>query len=363
MNSNSESSVITRDEQKKYSLARYIRGMLPGSYESATLENEIGQRMSGRGDGVKLSRGVPMEIVSPALATRDLSVGNFGSGGALVETSVSDEIVPLLRNVPLCRRLGARILTGLSSNVSLPRQTSPSTASNMPETGTVQTSTPSVDQLILTPHRVSVSVVFSRQLILQSSADVEAFIRDDISRQINLAIDSAVISGAGAADQPLGILNTPGVGSILFAGPASWASIVGFETALAAQNVTDDGSIGWLMTPTTKGRLKTIAKTGVGVTSVVPIFLVGETDNGQGIFSCNGYKAGATNQMPANLVLFGKWSDVIIGFFGQNNGFDLILNPYSLDVSAQVRLTCNLFFDVAILHPQSFTVSADSGAQ
>jgi hypothetical protein len=28
-----------------------------------------------------------------------------------------------------------------------------------------------------------------------------------------------------------------------------------------------------------------------------------------------------------------------------------------------VRLTCHVFFDVAILHPQSFVVSADSGAQ
>jgi HK97 family phage major capsid protein len=268
-----------------------------------------------------------------------------------------------MRNVPLCRRLGARILTGLSGNVSLPRQTSPSTVSSMPEVGTVQTSTQTLDQILLTPHRVAVSVVFSRQLILQSSADVEQFIRDDITRQINLAIDSAVISGTGSADQPTGILNCAGVGSVLFNGPASWASIVGFETQLAAQNVTDDGTLGYLMTPTVKGRLKTLAKSAVGQTSVFPIFLVGETDNGQGIFSVNGYRAGSSNQVPANLVLFGKWSDVIIGFFGQNNGIDLIMNPYSLDISAQVRLTANVFFDVAILHPQSFTVSADSGAQ
>jgi HK97 family phage major capsid protein len=361
MNSNSESSVITRDEQKKYSLARYIRGMLPGSYESATLENEIGQRMSGRGDGVKLSRPVPMEIVSPALATRDLSVGNFGSGGALVETSVSDEIVPLLRNVPLCRRLGARILTGLSSNVSLPRQTSPSTASNMPETGTVQTSTPSVDQLILTPHRVSVSVVFSRQLILQSSADVEAFIRDDISRQINLAIDSAVISGAGAADQPLGILNTPGVGSVLFAGTATWSSIVAFETQLASQNVSDDGSIGYLMTPTVKGRLKTVAKTGVGVTSVVPIFLwEGDAADEYGDGEMNGYTAMSTNQVPANAMIFGNFEELIHAMWG---GYDVIVDPYTEATAATVRVVVNTFGDVAVRHPVSFCVSADAANQ
>jgi hypothetical protein len=118
----------------------------------------------------------------------------------------------------------------------------------------------------------------------------------------------------------------------------------------------------YVTTPTSKGRLKAVAKTGVGVASVVPIFLwegkygVDNSNDGE----MNGYRAAATNQIPNNQMLFGNFGDVIHALWG---GYDIIVNPYTLDTQAEVRITVNTFGDVAVRHPASFCVSSDSAAQ
>jgi HK97 family phage major capsid protein len=59
------------------------------------------------------------------------------------------------------------------------------------------------------PKRISGSTVISRQLVYQSSPDIEAFIAGDISTAIGVTVDNAAINGTGTAPQPLGILHYP----------------------------------------------------------------------------------------------------------------------------------------------------------
>jgi hypothetical protein len=44
-------------------------------------------------------------------------------------------------------------------------------------------------------------------------------------------------------------------------------------------------------------------------------------------------------------------------------GFDVVVNPYSLDTTAEVRITVNTFIDVAVRHAASFCASTDSANQ
>jgi hypothetical protein len=354
--------ILSKDERSNYSLSNFIKSMIPGGTFQSPLEDKVAERLRGPDASVRGCRLAPWEILCPGLVQhRDLNVSTFGQGGAFVETTVAPEVIDILRNRPVVRKLGCTVLSGLSGNVALPRETGAATPQSFPEQGIANTSTQSLDQITMTPHRVTVSTQFSRQLLLQSAVDCEAFIRADLQKAINVKIDALAIAGSGAGDEPCGLLNTAGVGSVLFGGTASWSSVVSFESALAQVNVVNDGSQSWILSPLAKSRWKTIAKTGVGVTSVVPIFLIEDRPDDRGLFVCDGYNGACTNNVPGNLAILGKMSDLVLGIWG--DGADVIFDPYTLGNTATIRLVMHMWIDIVFRHPQSFVVSADSASQ
>jgi hypothetical protein len=295
---------------------------------------------------------------------RDMTATTFGAGGALVQTSVPGEVIPLLRNQSVCERLGARVITGLEGNLGLPRQTSAAAVSATGEQGQAAGSNASLDQVLLSPHRISAYTNYTRQLMLQSSVDMDQFVSDDLNLQLALKIDSVGLYGQGGAE-PTGIFNTTGIGSLTFGGTATWFEVQEFEQSLATANAlaVPGARVGWATSPNVRTRWKAVAKTGVGVTSVVPVFLVDDyvyPDESQDT-RCNGYRFASSNQILNNLVAFGNWNDLVIGCWGR--GAELIVNPYSLATSGTVQVVINAFVDVALRRAQSFCVSQDSGAQ
>jgi HK97 family phage major capsid protein len=309
---------------------------------------------------------VPMEVCIGAprreYMRRDMTVSNFGTGGAFVQTDIMS-IVELLRNRLVCVRMGATVLAGLEGNCAFPRETAPATAYSLPEIGIVSDSNPNVDQVALVPHRVSSTVKYSKQLLIQSSIDAEGFVRDDMVKQVAIKQDYLALSGGGGADEPTGILNTPGVGSMTFGGAPTWPTIVNFETTLGLANA-DQGRLGWAVAPLVRGVWKQTAKllTGASTVAAVPLWQdlgLPSQEAVDGIV--NGYRATSSNQLSgANLVVFGNWTELLLGIFG---GLDIIIDPFSLATSAEVRCTVHSFIDVALRHAQSFCISADSGAQ
>jgi HK97 family phage major capsid protein len=63
----------------------------------------------------------------------------------------------------------------------------------------------SLDAFTAIPKRIQGSTRISRQLVYQSSPDIEDFVANAIA----VAVDNAAINGTGAGSQPLGILNYP----------------------------------------------------------------------------------------------------------------------------------------------------------
>ena len=355
-----------QNAQRNYSVARGIQScILRKSNIPDGLEGEVHAEM--------VKRGIPHEaggfqVPFDALISRqmnrrqqrDLNATTFGQGGATVATSILLPIIELLRNRMVCDRLGVQGIAGLEGNIAIPRQSGAATAYSLSEQATLTASTQSLDQILLTPHRVGAYEDYSRQLLLQSSMDVENFIREDLLKVIAIKWDYLILQGQGAGDEPCGILNTTGIGSMLFGGTATWAQVVAFETALSLANA-DLGKMAFATSPGVRGRWKVIAKTGVGVTSVVPIFLweKGEWADGSNDGEVNGYRAAATNQVLNNLVFFGNWEDVIHALWG---GYDVIVDPFTRATSGTNRITVNTFGDVAVRHAASFCVSGDSGA-
>jgi len=356
---------LSKREKDSYSIRSAINALMSGGtskLEGLELEchQELEKTFPQKTGGVIVPSAL-FEMKRNWRKQRDLSATTFGSGGALVPTVVESEVIPVLRNKLCTQRLGMRVLSGLEGNVAIPRQTSPATVYSLAEQATLTKSNQTFDQVLLSPHRVGAYQSFTRQLVLQSSVDVENLLRDDLNKSVAVKIDALVLQGQGAADEPTGILNTTGIGSLAFGGAATWQELIAFESALARANA-DEGKLGWCVSTNTRGRWQQIAKSGVGVTSVVPIFLWDEANiihDGTNDAYVKGYRAAATNNVLNDLVYFGAWDEACLGIFG--DGLELIVDPYTQSTDATIRVTVNTFVDLAIRHAASFCVSSDAG--
>jgi HK97 family phage major capsid protein len=297
-------------------------------------------------------------------AKRAFDAGTAGNAGNLVQTSVlGGEFVDVLRNALVLNKMGISVLGGLTSNIAIPRKTVASTISNVTEAAQYVAANPNTTQIALTPHRIGASIPYTKQALLQSSLDVEAMLYKDLSDGIAVQIDNLGINGSGVAPAPKGIVNQSGIGSVVGGANGAqlaWSHLVGLESACANVNAEPDNLAGYIINTKTRGWTKLTPKIG----TTFPVFL---WDGGA--TPTNGYRTGVTNNLPSNgtkgtavgvcstLVFASDWSNFVLGLFG---GLDIVVDPYSLADSGQIKLTANQFIDVALRNPATFAVMSDA---
>lgn len=351
---------LTDQEARRFSFLRAINALAnPGdrkAQDDAAFERECSDAVAGKlGKG---SRGlwVPAEV-----QRRDLTVGTAADGGHTVATNLlAANFIDLLRNKMAVIDMGAQMLTGLVGNIAIPRQTGGGTAYWVAESGAPTESQQAFDQVTMSPKTVGAFSDISRKLLLQSSLDIEGFVRNDLATVLALAIDLAAINGSGVSNQPTGILNTTGIGDV--AGGTNglaptWAHMIELETDVAVANA-DVGALGYLTNAKVRGKLKTTEKFST----------TGQVVWGDGATPVNGYKAGVSNQVPSNLtkgtssgvcsaIIFGNFADLIIGQWG---ALDLMVDPYTNSTSGTVRVVALQDVDIAVRHAQSFSAMKDA---
>lgn len=311
---------------------------------------------------------IPWEIQRSFNTRADLAAGTGNLGGATVQTDVlGNELIELLRARLISGMLGVRTMFGLQGNVSIPLVSTGASGAWVPEGGAITPSNQTFGQVPLSPRRYGAATAYSRQLVVQSTIDVESFVRSDLAAIVARAFDLAVIDGTGASGQPMGILRTTGIGSATFGGAATWAKVIEFETTLATANA-DFGSLAYLATPAVRGKWKGIQKaTNQGGFlwqdgAFIPVFPeVGSraTPDVPPTGIVNGYRAIASTIVPGNRVIFGNWSDAVLASWIP---MEVVVDPFSLSLNHQIRVVVNALGDVAVRHPQSFVASTDSGA-
>ncbi len=268
--------------------------------------------------------------------------------------------IDMLRNRMVVRRAGATVLSGLVGDVTIPRQTSGATAFWVAESGSPVETRQGTDQVALNPKTVGAFTDISRRLLLQSSIDVENFVRSDLATVIALAIDLAALHGTGVANQPRGIASTPGIGVVVGGANGavpSWAHVVALETAAAIANA-DVGALSYITNARVRGRMKQTQK--LAATDSVMLW---ETNASP----LNGYPVHVTNQVASDLtrgtgtglsaIFFGNWSDLMIGHWGT---LDILVDPYTGGTAGTVRVIALQDVDVAVRMPASFSVMLDA---
>lgn len=330
---------LDNKDKKHYSPTRaiaYKLGLV--SADDASLEREVNDHLEKRFG--KKAKGI---FIPQNLLQRDMSVGlasNYGSD--LVGTDhMGSEFIDLLRNKMLAMKLGAKTLSGLNGNVSIPKWASAATAGwSATEGAGTSESTPGTSALTLSPKEISANVDYTRQLFLQSDPSIDMLIRDDLAKVLAIGIDLAVFHGSGSNGQPTGIAGTSGVGSTTISS-ATLVKMLGFESDIETANV-ESGSLAFVSTPAVKATLK---GRDIG------------TDTGQHIVSmdnkCLGYDFHVTNQVSTGYIFFGDFSQVIIGEWG---GLDLY--PYITPRTGIVTLTAFKTMDIGVRQPGAFSVGS-----
>lgn len=289
-------------------------------------------------------------IMIPADVLRSWKVRDMNTtddAGIIADDFRGGDFIDVLRNASSVMQAGATMLTGLSGNVKIPKKTAASSAGWISsEGGASAESEPTVGQVTMSPKVLGAHTDITRLMMQQSSLDVEALVRNDLTSSIALAIDLGALAGSGASGQPTGVKNTSGINTPTnFAGVnPTFAEVVAMETAVAEDNALQ-GNLAYILPASMYGALKTTAKdAGSGQFVVAP--------DG----SMNGYNAIVSNQVTAGDLYFGNFSDLLIGMYG---GLDIVVDPYTASSSGTVRIVALQTVDVAVRHAVSFAFNND----
>jgi HK97 family phage major capsid protein len=263
-------------------------------------------------------------------------------------------------------QLGATVLSGLTGNVALPRANGGAVAYWLPETGELTRTSQVIGQVTLSPKRLCAATAYSKTLLVQSSVDVENFVRADLMNVLAIEKDKAALQGTNAGGEPKGVYtytaDTLGgtdaakiAASVdvatLHAAGTTWAAMVAFETAVATSNA-DMGKLGYAVTPGARSVLKTTAKAA----NTAQFIWEPDPQGRPGWGMINGYPAVASLQVPDLYnVVFANWADLVVADWIQ---FDLTVDPYTLSTSNQVSVVLTTLTDVGLRHTKSFSVAS-----
>ena len=315
---------------------RYGAGMRVA--DPAKIEREqamLAERAGGPAKGVY--------VASELFEKRAAEFTTATAATVVPESFRPDLFVSALTNSAIVTRLGANTLTGLVGDVVVPREVGSPNVAWVNEDEALPRDGASFDSLTLTPHHVGVITELSRQLLQQSSPQIEALVRSMMSRNISLEIDRAAIAGSGVGAEPRGILNDPAVPSVPFTTDLFTTTA---DMIVSADVANVAGSRAFVSTNGVRGAaMKLRDADGHAIT-------LAETFHGETAYF--------TNQAPATLgegndhgLVYGDFNDLLIGIWSQ---LDVLVNPYAESAYSKGNILVRAMatVDFGVRRPASF---------
>lgn len=292
---------------------------------------------------------------------RSIQATSAAGGGYAVGVSVG-EIGPSLRSSLVLDRLGASVLIGLKSDLSLPYGLAELTGSWASETAAAPVRSESFNRLFLSPKRLTATLRVTKQLVAQGAA-AEPVLRREILDALAAEIERVAIAGrtGGTMSEPVGILSVSGVhvvaGGANGAAP-TWDHVTQLEYLVGNSNGRE-GSTGWICSPLVRRRLRRTFINGAGSG---PVW-------GESRDELLGHPAGVTTSSPDNLskgsssgtcsaIIHGDFSELVVGLWGP--GIDIVADPYSEAAKGLLLVHVSAFVDCGVRNPKAFAVMKDA---
>ena len=307
----------------EFSVLRFINGIITGHMDG--IEGEMaaeGEREYRRIGLTQQGHVIPSAILR---STHGQNAGTAGDGGYLTVTT--QHYIEDVKEKLVVANMGATVLNGLIGNVSLP-SVGGVQATFLNEGVSASAKKANVANVTLSPRGIRAYMVTTRDLLKQTSLDVERILMDRLSDAAAACLDKAALAAVSTA--------ATSAGSTL-----TFANMVAMETALNSLNA-NRGRMGYVLSSAGWGTAKTTLKSS-GVSGYI-------LDEDKRI---NGYKADFSNQLADGVIsLFGNWGDLYIGNWG---GIDLLVNPFALDDTAEIKIQVYSYADAKVAFSKSFS--------
>ena len=360
------------DQVRGVSILRAIAGQVPGLNVDSGREREVSQELQARSgrssDGVVLPYEL-FHVEQRAASQISTTVPSGGPGGNLIETSLlAGQFIDLLRSNIMTVGLGARMISGLVGNVEIPRQSGHATATWVAEDGDLTMTAVTTDKISLTPKHVGALTELSRNMLIQTTPDMESLVRADFAAVLARAIDAGAVQGPGSGNAPRGVITTSGITKLATAGTNSAAALDWDDILNLVQAVELEDSMvsGFLTNPRVIRKLRSTLKSS---TDTASNFIVNEPGRLAGYpvrtstavrdnFKKGTRTTGRASGLNLSTLIAGQWSDLLIGTWA---GFEVLANPYAESAykkgAVQVRAMATM--DVAVRHTESFAFFED----
>ncbi|MBN9547113.1 MAG: phage major capsid protein [Alphaproteobacteria bacterium] len=326
---------LSNEIRSRFSLGRAI-AHAAGLNVDAGFEKEIQDELAKRAGKPAQGIYIPTEIFEKRVSTTS-------TASEIVPTDFRPELfINALTANTVIRSLGATVLNGLRGNVSIPREMGSPQVGWVAENSALGSGDPDFDSVTLSPKHCGVISEYSRNMIQQSSPDVEGLLRKMMARNIALAIDSAAIRGGGS-NEPVGILG--GMSGIQTVAVTDLFTAAATAVSLAAvANV--GGSPSFLTTPLVR-KIAALAmdkqNNPLGVSAVF---------GGQPITFSN-IETADGNSPSTYALIYADWSELVLGIWSE---LDILVNPYESTAYSKgnVSLRAMATVDVACRNGAAF---------
>ena len=296
-NQNKNKNTSIRKMEKKFSLVKELRNAME------------------TGKSVNLN-----EIAKRAYTVTD-------EGVDVVETDIYDILEPLrAKNVLVAA--GAKFITNLQGNVQVPVM-SATQVGWKGEIAAADDGSGAFTSVTLSPKRLTGKFPVSLELLAQDTLGVENMIRQDIVNAINEKLEATILgAGAGDLNTPAGLFNGYADTNVI----ADFGDIADLEAKVEEKNVYGDCK--YIVSPKAKAKLRSTIKGTAGVGMIM--------ENG----AIDGTEALATSNVPAGKMLYGDFSNLVIGQW-DSVILDVVRDTDSL-ANGCVTIVCNAYFDAKV---------------
>ena len=320
-----------------FSLSRAVAAVANGrNLEGAEAEWASEASKEARSQGLQMAG----QIAIPSIALREGAADNFqagsGDGSGFVPTVVPAAI-EALRAPTVLEGLGTTVIRNATGNLQFPRVSAKAVGAAKTEVEADGGSGMEMDDVSLTPQRVAANTKYSKQLILQGGAEVDALIANELAAAMNAYVDDYAFD-AIMASTDVDVVNTADL--ILTQAVANE-----MEAAVLAAGGNLAGAA-YVMSPRAYEFSKTLAQ----VANVNAVWENGLFNMYRGVatpYLVNStLDAAAGGSTVGGNMIYGNFQQGgILAYFG---GIDILIDQYSNASTAQIALHVNRFFDFGI---------------
>lgn len=291
------------------------------------------------------------------------------TGGYILRQEVAAEILPYLRSKLVLHKMGCKIweMQGATS-LTIPKTTSGTTGYWVGEGQTITDSQLALETVTLFPKPVAAMIIVPNIYLQNSFVNYEAVARDDITYQLERAIELAAFYGTGGVSgtnnsgaQPLGLMNDTRITTTTLAtnGRApTFNDLIQCAQRLATANVEESPSWGTVFSPRTMYEFASLT-----TTTGEPLLRERMMDTEdkkiigypyEATTLVNNAQTVGTSTTSSN-VFFGDWRYLSLGI---SNQLEIKIVDQLYANRLQTAIIASTYVDIAVTYKEGFQILA-----